>query len=56
MSIPKIYRVSSISELHQFAGFEKPKHPLISVVDYSKINTENTPESGRFVCEFYSIN
>lgn len=51
-----IYRVKSISELHDFAGIEKPKHPLISVVDFSKINTENAPESGRFVCEFYSIN
>jgi AraC family transcriptional activator of pobA len=51
-----IYRVKSIADLHSFAGFEKPKHPLISVVDYSKIKNENTPESGRFVCEFYSIN
>lgn len=51
-----IYRVKSIAELHSFAGFEKPKHPLISVVDYSKIKNENRPESGRFVCEFYSIN
>lgn len=51
-----VYRVKSISELHDFAGIEKPKHPLISVVDFSKINTENAPDSGRFVCEFYSIN
>lgn len=51
-----IYRVKSISELHEFAGFDKPKHPLITIVDYSKINTDNAPESGRFVCEFYSIN
>ena len=51
-----IYRVKSIADLHSFAGFEKPKHPLISVVDYSKVNNENTPESGKFVCDFYSIN
>lgn len=51
-----IYRVKSIADLHSFAGFEKPKHPLISVVDYSKVNNEKPPESGRFVCEFYSIN
>lgn len=51
-----IYRVKSISELHDFAGFEKPKHPLITIVDYSKVNSTNAPESGRFVCEFYSIN
>lgn len=51
-----IYRVKSIADLHSFAGFDDPKHPLISVVDYSKVKNENTPESGRFVCEFYSIN
>ena len=52
----QIYRVKSISELHNIAGFDKPKHPLISVVDYSKMNINNGPQSGRFVCEFYSIN
>lgn len=50
-----IYRVKSICELHDFAGIEKPKHPLISVIDYSKIDINETPESGRFVCEFYSV-
>jgi AraC-like DNA-binding protein len=52
----RIYRVKSISELHDIAGVGKPKHPLISVVDFSKAKTENAPESGRFVCEFYSVN
>lgn len=52
----KLYRVRSIGELHNFAGFEKPKHPLISIVDYSKVNVANGPDAGRFVCEFYSVN
>jgi len=51
-----VYRVKSISELHDFAGIEKPKHPLISVIDYSKVDINKAPESGRFVCEFYSVN
>lgn len=51
-----IYRVKSISELHAIAGFDKPKHPLITVINYSKVNAANSPESGRFVCEFYSVN
>lgn len=51
-----IYRVTSISELHSIAGFEKPKHPLITIIDYSKMKTQNAPEEGRFVCEFYSVN
>ncbi len=51
-----IYRVKSISELHDIAGFEKPKHPLITIIDYSKVNVREIRESVRFVCEFYSVN
>lgn len=51
-----VYRVSSISELHSIAGFSKPKHPLVSVVDYSKVNIVDAPESGSFVCGFYTVN
>jgi len=51
-----IYRVTTINELHAIAGFEKPKHPLVSVIDYSKVNVVNAPESGSFVCSFYTVN
>ncbi len=51
-----VYRVHTISELHEIAGFEKPKHPLVTVIDYSKVNINNAPESGSFVCSFYSVN
>lgn len=51
-----VYRVATISELHAIAGFEKPKHPLVSIIDYSKINVIDAPESGSFVCSFYSVN
>jgi phosphatidylinositol kinase/protein kinase (PI-3 family) len=51
-----VYRVETISDLHQIAGFEKPKHPLVSVVDYSKVNVVDTPETGSFVCSFYAVN
>jgi len=30
------YRVQTIPKLHEIAGFEKPKHPLVSVIGYSK--------------------
>ena len=50
------YRVTTISELHAIAGFEKPKHPLVSVIDYSKVNVVNAPDSGSFVCSFYTVN
>jgi AraC-like DNA-binding protein len=52
----KLYRVKSIHELHAIAGFDKPKHALITIMDYSKVDMDNAPEAGRFVCEFYSVN
>lgn len=51
-----IYRVKSIGELHDIVRVGKPKHPLITIIDYSKVDVADAPESGRFVCEFYSIN
>jgi AraC-like DNA-binding protein len=51
-----VYKVHTISELHEITGFEKPKHPLVTVIDYSKIKVSNAPESGSFVCSFYSVN
>lgn len=51
-----VYRVETISELNEIAGFDKPRHPLITVIDYSKINIENAPSSGSFVCSFYAVN
>jgi len=50
------YKVQTISELHEIAGFEKPKHPLVTVIDYSKVDVNDGPESGSFICSFYSVN
>ncbi len=50
------YKVQTIGQLHQIAGFEKPKHPLITVIDYSKVDVNKGPESGSFICSFYSVN
>ncbi len=51
----QIYRVTSIGELHHLAGLGKPKHPLLTLVDYSKVNLQKAPREGRFICDFYSI-
>jgi AraC-like DNA-binding protein len=51
-----VYRVETISALHQIAGFEKPRHPLFTVIDYSKVNVVDAPDSGSFVCSFYTVN
>ena len=52
----KVYKVETISDLHEIAGFEKPKHPLVTVIDFSKVNADNTHESASFICSFYSVN
>lgn len=51
-----VYKVETISELHEIASLEKPKHPLVTVIDYSKVAIKDTPESGSFVCSFYTVN
>ncbi len=51
-----VYKVESISDLHHIAGFKKPKHPLVSIIDYSKVKVADAPETGSFVCSFYCIN
>lgn len=51
-----VYYVRSINDLHTIAGFEKPKHPLVSVIDYSKVKVVNAPDSGSFICSFYTVN
>lgn len=51
-----VYRVRTISELHEIAGFDKPRHPLLTIIDYSKVKIAETPSSGSFICDFYSIN
>ncbi len=50
------YKVQTIGELHEIAGFEKPKHPLVTVIDFSKVKVNDAPQSGRFICSFYSVN
>lgn len=50
-----IIQIRNISELHQLMGAEKPKHPLISVIDFSKIEPQQMPDNVRIVSSFYSI-
>lgn len=55
MANKKLYRIKTISELHQFRNLPKPEHPLISIVDFDSIN--NLPENNSisWVLDFYSI-
>ena len=33
-----MYRNKTISDFHKLAGLPKPEHPLVSLVDYNKVN------------------
>ena len=48
-------RLQTISDLHRFNNISPPEHPLISLIDYSKINP--TPENNelKWVQQFYTI-
>ncbi len=55
MANSKPYRIKTIHEFHQLRGLAKPVHPLISVVDYSKIVHEPGRSSSSVIFDFYSI-
>jgi AraC family transcriptional regulator, transcriptional activator of pobA len=48
-------RIKSISQLHQMIDYEKPKHPLITIIDYSKIKGNPDHYDVKIVTDFYII-
>ena len=48
-------RIKSISQLHEILGYEKPKHPLITIIDYSKIMAKSEHYDVKIVTDFYII-
>lgn len=55
MAKNQIKKINTISEFHRLKGLEKPKHPLISLVNYAQIR--NSPEYNHinWLHNFYSI-
>ena len=47
--------IKSISQLHQMLGYEKPKHPLITMIDYSQIKANSEHYDIKIVTDFYII-
>ncbi len=39
----KLMRIESISQIHEMIGYEKPKHPLITLIESAKIKPQNIP-------------
>ena len=53
MEKSNLVHIKTITEFHRMAGLPKPQHPLISVVDYSKLNLQEV--NGNVILECYSI-
>lgn len=48
-------RFKTITDFHQYGNLPKPEHPLISLVDYSKVNYPTDVSEIKWIQEFYSI-
>ncbi|MEM9051738.1 MAG: helix-turn-helix transcriptional regulator [Bacteroidota bacterium] len=51
----EVIHIQSISELHQIMGFEKPKHPLISLVDTKKLHIGEEAIGTKVTYGFYMV-
>lgn len=49
------FRFNSISEFHAFCNIPNPDHPLISLIDYSKVNYPTDDSELKWIQNFYSI-
>lgn len=47
--------IRTITEFHRLRGLPKPRHPLVSVVDFALISKESDERISSFVNGFYSI-
>ncbi|PKM78771.1 MAG: AraC family transcriptional regulator [Firmicutes bacterium HGW-Firmicutes-15] len=48
-------RIESISQLHELIGYEKPKHPLITLIDLTKIAPAISTLDLHIITNFYTI-
>ncbi len=55
MSNSTINRLKTVSDLHRFNQLSPPEHPLISLLDYSKIQPTPVNNELRWIQSFYSI-
>jgi AraC family transcriptional activator of pobA len=51
----KPYAIQSIRQLHDLLELPKPRHPLISVIDFSEIKCFNDPALESVTYNFYCI-
>lgn len=51
----KIVNIDSINQLHSKMGWEKPKHPLISIVDAKELEVPESEVGAKVVSDLYMI-
>lgn len=51
----KVYKIKTISEFHKIANLPKPQHPLISLVDYSKVEYQFVENKVTWIQGLYTI-
>jgi AraC family transcriptional regulator, transcriptional activator of pobA len=51
----KTFRFNSIAEFHTFCNLPNPEHPLISLIDYSKVSYPVNENELKWIQHFYSI-
>jgi AraC-like DNA-binding protein len=51
----KPLRLKTISEFHLLNGLPKPEHPLISIVDYAKLNRSGEETPAALIFGYYTI-
>lgn len=55
MANQNLIHIKTISEFHQLNGLPKPEHPLISIVDYAKINHSTNEDATTLLFGYYTI-
>ncbi|MBO0322391.1 helix-turn-helix transcriptional regulator [Muricauda sp. CAU 1633] len=50
-----MYTFNTLSEFHTFCDLPKPEHPLVSLVDYGKVNYQTHEKEVTWIQNFYSI-
>ncbi len=51
----KVVKIESVAQLHALLGFSKPRHPLISIIDYTMVQAQPEWVNTNIVCSFYTI-
>ncbi|MDQ1096558.1 MULTISPECIES: helix-turn-helix domain-containing protein [Chryseobacterium] len=51
----EMFRFNSISDFHAFCDLPKPEHPLISLIDYSKVQYPVNDDEMKWIQNYYSI-